>query len=72
MKEFIKTNLEEAQSEIIRIESYLEKLYHNKKTPARDTFLKVKDALNREKLREKILKQKLKQIEKEENNEKER
>lgn len=69
MKEFIKANLEEAQSEIIRIESYLDKLYHKKRTPARDTILRVKDALNREKLREKILKQELEQIEKEENDE---
>lgn len=66
MKEFIKANLEEAQSEIIRIESYLEKLYHKKRTPARDTILSVKDDLARLKLREEILKQKLEQIEKEE------
>lgn len=71
MKELIEDDLTETQSEINRIESYLDGLYHERASIC-NSILRNENDLDRLKLREKILKQKLEQIKKEENNEKER
>ena len=71
MKELIEDDLMETQSSIKAIKSYLDNLY-SERTSICDSILRGENDLDRLKLREEILKQKLKQIKEEENNEEER
>lgn len=71
MKELIEDDLTETQSEIDRIKSYLDDLYRERASVC-DSILRNENDLDRLRLREEILKQNLKQIKIEENNEKER
>ena len=71
MKELIEDDLMETQSSIETTKSYLDDLYLERESIC-DSILRNENDLNRLKLREEILKQKLKQIKEEENNEEER
>ena len=68
MKKMIEDDLLETQSSIETTKSYLDDLYLER-TSICDSILRHENDLDRLKLREEILKQKLEQIEKEENNE---
>lgn len=71
MEKIIRDDLMETQSSIKAIKSYLDNLYWERKSIC-DSVLRSENDLDRLKLREEILKQKLKQIKEEENNEEER
>ena len=68
MKKMIEDDLLETQSSIETTKSYLDDLYLERESIC-DSILRNENDLDRLKLREEILKQKLEQIEKEENNE---
>ena len=68
MKKLIEDDLWETQSSIETTKAYLDNLYLER-TSICDSILRHENDLDRLKLREEILKQKLEQIEKEENNE---
>lgn len=71
MKELIRDDLLETQSLIKTTKTYLDDLYSERESIC-DSILRKENYLDRLKLREEILKQKLEQIEKEGNNEEER
>ena len=71
MKKMIEDDLLETQSSIETTKSYLDDLYLERESIC-DSILRNENDLDRLKLREEILKQKLEQIKKEENNEKKR
>lgn len=71
MKNLIEDDLLETQSSIKTTKVYLDSLYLESVSIC-DSILRNENELDRLKLREEILKQKLEQIEKEENNEEER
>ena len=68
MKKMIEDDLLETQSSIETTKSYLDNLYLER-TSICDSILRHENDLDRLKLREEILKQKLEQIKKEKNNE---
>lgn len=71
MKDLIRDDLKETQSEIGRIKSHLDGLYRERASIC-NSILRNENSLDRLKIREKLIKEKLEQIEKEKNNEKER
>ena len=71
MKKLIEDDLMETQSSIETTKSYLNDLYL-KRTSICDCILRHENDLDRLKLREEILKQKLEQIKEEQNNEEEK
>lgn len=71
MKELIRDDLLETQSSIETTKAYLDDLYLERESIC-DSIRRNENDLDRLKLREEILKQKLKQIDKEGNNEEER
>ena len=71
MKELIEDDLQETLSSIETTKSYLDGLYLERESIC-DSILRKESDLDRLKLREEILKQKLKQIDKEGNNEEEK
>lgn len=71
MKKLIEDDLQGTQSSIRTTEAYLDNLYWERKSIC-DSILRSENDLDILKMREEILKQKLEQIEKKENNEKER
>ena len=68
MKKMVEDDLMETQSSIETTKSYLDNLYLER-TSICDSILRHENDLDRLKLRQEMLKQKLEQIEKEENNE---
>lgn len=71
MKDLIRDDLLETQSSIETTKAYLDDLYLERESIC-DSIRRNENDLDRLKLREEILKQKLKQIDKEGNNEEER
>ena len=71
MKKLIEDDLWETQSSIETTKAYLDNLYLER-TSICDSILRHENDLDRLKLREEILKQKLEQIKEEQNNEEEK